>query len=525
MPFGLFTCYFILIALSLRGALVDPLYTNDAIDYMIVATEEALRHPWDPMVDRSFALDTGHPLLIPYLCGLVWSVLGSQLWILHLIIWICAAIALTGTHWLARTALLRVNPKSASLAAWFPPLMLLAHPVFISNTAQYLNEVPMTAFTIALITSMIAQRPAQSALWATLLVLTRLPGVVTVALLAGAEIMFLIIAEKERSLPKLIKSISGHLFSIGILALYLFVKIVLRGRPLTDYQQNMNWNFEITHFAGEVTGIWRSIFAHPHLGLFPIFILACVGAVLIVRSKLSSVRHEISSPRSEFDPLIRLACYGAAMIIGNILFYGAAKQNNNPRYFLMFYPVILVGGIATLLYITRGRKPIWISISLMWMALQFSRWHSATWEPLREMAPKLHTYLAPRNVMNCMDYRDSIIVFEEMIADLNASDPPPQIISGFPSSQTYTSRTAGFDNVRLTATPIVAMMTAGELNALAVKLQAESNREVILAIHERDLFYPSLLLQIAESRVFSKVKDYETNGRLIGTTYRYTPTE
>ena len=88
---GLFAIYFFLIALALRDALLDPLYTNDAIDYMIVATDEAYRHPWDPMVDRDHALDTGHPLIIPYLCGVAWRVVGPEVWALHLAIWLCAA--------------------------------------------------------------------------------------------------------------------------------------------------------------------------------------------------------------------------------------------------------------------------------------------------------------------------------------------------------------------------------------------------------------------------------------------------
>lgn len=521
---GLFCLHLMLVALTLRDALFDPLYTNDAIDYMIVATEEAYRHPWDPMVDRNHALDTGHPLLIPYLCGVAWHVFGQATWVLHLAIWLCAALAMTSSHVLGRIVFQRLDPRSARLAAWLLPLMLLSHPVFISNTAQYLNEVPMTAFTVALIASMIARRPAQPALWATLLALTRLPGIVSVAMLAVAELAIQFFVLKERDYLKLIKSIQGQLIAAAILAGYLFVKMVIRDRPLTDYAQNVHWNFSFSYLVSEAKGIWISTFAHPNLGLFPIFALACVGAVILLRMRWRSARQDDSRSPTDITPLIRLACYGAILMLGNVLFYSTAKQNNNPRYFLMFYPMILVGGVATLLYLSKGRKPIWISLCLLWITLQISRWHSPTWEPTREMAPKLHAYLAPRDVMNCMDYRDSIIVFEEMIADLNASDPPPQIISGFPSSQIYTSRTAGFDNARLTATPIVGMMTAGELNALAGQLRADSNREVILAIHARDLFYASLMTQIAESsRVFSKVKDYEINGKLIGTTYRHTP--
>ncbi len=224
--------YFSMIAAALAGHAWLGFF-NDAAGYVAPATMHVYEHPFDPFPPGN---DTGYPLFYTWINGWLWRLFGPSNLVPNVGMWFYGSLALLALHGLTRTLLMRSLGTSSPF--WGGPLAavcLYSTTLFIAYCSQYLSGIPNLAFTLLAVWAWAAGRPGWLALWATLLCFTRITGALSVVGFAFySGVWFWIVARPRRWRPFLGRMLPFAV-PIGLFGLFLLIKLVVLGRPLSTY--------------------------------------------------------------------------------------------------------------------------------------------------------------------------------------------------------------------------------------------------------------------------------------------------
>lgn len=443
---GLFLGYFVVIALILLHTIHDPM-VDDAIGYMGTSTQAFMQHPWKPYVDIG---DTGHPQLFCYLVAPFWKLHWPwRLEFAHLAVWLSAAFALSQSHQMAvRLAGWRYAraPHAVGVAV---AVILLAHPLMIANTAQYLNDVPMMAWGMALILAVARERYGWATVWAVCLTFTKLTGSIGVFAVGSFEFAAWLLARGWRAgWRRFTLRFMPYALSAGLLALYLFIKLHLMGRPLSVFNEHTQWLTtwdELTKAAGIILNTFLRV---PRLSmeLWEGLALVALAAVLLHRACTRWMLRAPASNTMEQDradppcavPPWKAQVHGYGLMVWMALvyfgFYTVQILWDQARWFLMFYPLLAIGGVHGLLILTRGRLWLWVWPVLLWAGLNVMRWHAAWLEPLERVRPGSAAELMVRPPTFSLDYRLQIAMWQRTLAKMEGEGPLARVYCLYPTT-------------------------------------------------------------------------------------------
>ena len=425
--------YWALISIVLGFTVHDP-FIEDAVGYMGTATESFSKHPWKPYVDIG---DTGHPQLFCYLVAWFWRFnWAARLEFSHLAVWLSGALALSASHGMAVRIMAGRLGRSAHLAGVATALVLLTHPLMISHLAQYLNDVPMMACGMALMLAIVEQRYGWATLWACGLAFTKMTGPVGVVAIGMFEFALWLGARgwrlpwKQNALRLMPFVVSGTLFS-----LYLFVKLVLLDRPLTIFQEHTVWNTNFKDLLEESLTVARVFLWAPSFAM-AFWLWIAVGGLFVTIIRWGRRRASKASPQQPFAPPAQWHAYGIMlwMTLVYCLFYAFQALWDQARWFLMFYPLVAIGGIHGLLILTGNRRAVWIPLAGLWMAFQVARWHGAWIEPIDSILPGTAERLKVKPPSFSLDYRTQLKLYQQAVAAIEHGKPTQRVFCLYPTS-------------------------------------------------------------------------------------------
>lgn len=429
--------FFALIAVILRGALLDG-FDNDGLGFM-AHVSGLFSGQWLPFLTRD---DPGHPAFLAYAVGLFWRLTGFSTWSAHLSIWVAGAVALTAQREIARRLLAPV--VSRETLVWLstvPALLLLAHPLFIAYTAQYLYEVPQTAFVLGLAAATAAEAPGIAALFAALLVTNKITGVVGVATVLAVHALRGLI--RRRPAREIAASSWPYLGALGLFAAYLAIKLGLLHLPLNTFPDNARWYGPARIVRERLPELSQSLFQHPTFGAGPWLLLVAVGAA-------GAFLHRGRVPDGPAPPLPGWTPGETAALLGalgaaNVLVHAANGNYVQPRYLLPLHATLILLGFTALVTLLGVRhRRLAIGVAAAWATLAVLRWRAAHLEPLRRVSPSVHAALRMPFLETTLDVRERILFYAALARDLGALEPAPCVFAAYPTADALTERWGGY---------------------------------------------------------------------------------
>lgn len=440
LPWIVFGFAFALLAVTLRDAVVDG-FDGDALGHLSPATLEFAQHPWKPFMLKG---DPGHPILFAWVVGLLYRVFGVTNALPHLATWVLSALLLTKVFELGEHAGGVLGAKAARATGVVAALLLFFHPMFISQAADYLSEMPNTAFMAAAALATLRGKTRAATVWLSLLLLTRLSGVATFgAFTVFAGILVLLGLKRGEGLRALIVKHVGPLFVSGLVfSTYLFVKLVVLKLPLTAFAGNNKWRTLEEIFGGYLRRVLFEAYVVPRMGLWVLLVVGAAGAIMwVFRADRPEREPQVSR---DFRAAAALSLLGL-VALANLAFYAANFNYPQPRYFLVTYPFPIVAGAFGLLVLSRARLAIYGPLVALWGGLLLVSWHGRTIAAVTAASPRLGRLLEmPHPPGTNLTQRDRIAYYTRLAGELDAMPERPLVFGLYPTVATLHMSTGGF---------------------------------------------------------------------------------
>jgi hypothetical protein len=155
----------------------DPYVWDDMVEAAVPALD---------MYDNNFRIihpkyNFGHPPLQQFLLALTWRVFGHSLVAAHIFIFIFGAIGLWATFLLAQHFF-------GSRAGFGAAVLLLFHPLFFTHLGLQTDAIPLLTFGVLTVLAYVKKKPLLTAVFGTLLVLTKETGFMVIGALYAYSI-------------------------------------------------------------------------------------------------------------------------------------------------------------------------------------------------------------------------------------------------------------------------------------------------------------------------------------------------
>lgn len=154
--------------------------------HVVTGAEHVLENGFRPFLPMWWD-NSGHPVLFFEILALAWLVLGQTLWVSHLLI---ALFAFTVIYFTYRIGHLLYGRKVGLIAA----VLLLFFPLFRTQAAVVVLDLPTAAFTVCAIYFLLTSRTPLYLLFASAAVLTKETG----ALLVPAVLVYVFLRDYRR---------------------------------------------------------------------------------------------------------------------------------------------------------------------------------------------------------------------------------------------------------------------------------------------------------------------------------------
>jgi hypothetical protein len=297
LPSGLFWSaaflfYFFLIAAILAGYAFCG-FIGDAAADVAVNTHEYSTHPGFPFLSEQ---DTGHPLIYAWFNGFLWRWFGIRPVIASVSIWVYVALSLVALHYLTQkiveVSLGAKAPRWAGLAA---ALCLLATPLFISNTAQYLSAVPHLAFSLMMLAAWYRHRRGWLTFWAFFLTFTRITGSLSVFGVGLFDLGRELYSNQCRRPRRLLVLMLPYIFCGLLFMVHLSFKLLVLERPLTTIGSNELFAGGPSSILQQIGIIIQHTFTMPRfsfsLFMIPIGFALCLSGYRKINGKRAASRN------------------------------------------------------------------------------------------------------------------------------------------------------------------------------------------------------------------------------------------
>lgn len=461
-----FLFYLALIATILAGSAFLG-FLGDAAGYVAPNTWDYATHPLFPFLSDQ---DTGHPLIYAWINGLFWRWLGIQPLVAYISIWIYAALALTSLQYLARRVIeSSLGPKAPRWAGLAAALCLLATPLFISYSAQYLSAVPHLAFSLLMLAAWYAGRRGWLTLWALMLTFTRITGCLSVLGLGLFDFAREIHRHRLRRPKRLLLIMTPYLASGLLFVGYLFIKLIVLNRPMTTLAINEKLALAPLAILRQLTSILEHSFHYPRYS-FALFLVP-IGLALGLH-RFGKKKSAAPPPTSKNASPSNRTVYAAFLctVAPPAALYTVHALWPQPRWFLIHHALIILAGVHALFFLLRNHRRLVAVLLIGWCALQVLRWQSPWVYKVFPHHPVVRHHLAMHFPLNLNVIKQKQLYHE--LADWWHTHTPPQAgaIAAWPTYRVLQDPQGGFvfdDNVVI---PIEWL--SAEENRLAEFLQS-----------------------------------------------------
>jgi hypothetical protein len=437
-----FAAFFFLIAAVLAAHAADGFF-GDGATYLTINTAEYAAHPLFPFFDRQ---DTGHPLIFAWINGLLWRWLGFSTTIANVSMWFYAAWALTLFRRLGQRIGVRLlgiaAPRWIGLAA---ALGLFSTPLFIGNTALYLSEMPNLAFSLSMLAAWDRNRRGWMGFWASVTALTRITGCLAVLGLGLFDLWLR--RDRLKRAGSAARQLAPWVAGACVLSVYLGIKLLVLGRPLTTIPVNSSFVLHPADLARQFGVIFLQVLNEPKWGpglwLLPI---AAVG-VFRIGVRIGGRAPDLPSAAPDEQRKAWTLLWGyAAMLVGPTVAYALHDDWPQPRYCVIHQGLILLVGVPALAALLARRQAVAVVLIAGWCLLQIGRWQP-TWveTALQRMGlPGLAPYVAmyPPLTLETAEYKR----LNRRLGDWYAAEAPPKtlFLTGYQTAYVLNEPLAGY---------------------------------------------------------------------------------
>lgn len=447
-------------------------FISDAAGYISDDTAIYASHPLMPFLEFN---DSGHPLVFAWINGIIWHLFGQSNAVANVSIWLYAAIALTAFQSLARRMFANYG-RVAGWGSWLATLCLFITPAFIGNAAYYATAIPTLAFALAMIAAWAAGRRGWIGFWAVMLAFTRITGIVSVAGLAIADFAWHWLAGRRRG--RLARSIVPYLAAPILLGIYLFIKMVVLGRPLSTYGQATGFLFDRQYFFDQICLCFKYTLSFPPQGVDWCVWPAAAGLALAGARRLWQPAWR-RQPMGEHPGGAAIYAGLVAVNVPMFLLYAVHTYPAQPGWFLPAVALVVLAGIHGL-FVVFGRWPaLALTPALMWCVLQWAHASEGRLHRLQRHYPILNrTWATPPNSLDSIDCRR---LNEQAARWIESSGPHPAVLSIWESIVIQSRPSAGFVRRPVEGFSIVTAIQNNTLDRYLT--QARGKYDPVLLVH------------------------------------------
>ena len=315
---------------------------SDSVGYIIPATQNVLDRNFDPITIPFW--DIGHPPLLMELIALCWKIFGKSVWISHVPIFISAFISIYFLYLIGRHI---YSPKIGFWAS----LLLLADPLFFSQSGQILMSIPLTAAITVCMWAFLSKRYVVYFITGSAAVLLKETGILIIPLLVLYQIFPL--GEEKNPGKKVLDIFIAATPGLTFLA-WIFYHYYRSGWLLfnpTFHREFFDWNLYPQQIKLYLSGLTLSEGAAWILTFFITF------RVFIYIRNLRKLSEEKTRSFSETILLI--------VIVTGFIFMHALFSGYMLRYFLPVLGFYILLGTRSITGIMNSKSHLIILIALI----------------------------------------------------------------------------------------------------------------------------------------------------------------